>query len=126
MRVELQLEVSGSVDQRCASGSQPLKRFDARRVGGHEVRQIDLNGEDFRADSEQFRNLRDAQPAGQPYKASIDLLNDADPAIHAAVRGKTQATTDRPRDAGKLHFCHTFVSAPPGARARPPTTHGSL
>ena len=44
MRVELQLEVSGSANQRCALVSQSLKRFDARRVDGHQVRQIELKG----------------------------------------------------------------------------------
>ena len=98
MRVELQLEVPGSVDQCRAPGSQPLKRFDARRIGGHKVRQIELDRKNFGADGEQFRNLRNTQPASQPHKASIDLLNDADPAIHAALRGKTQATAGRTLD----------------------------
>jgi hypothetical protein len=76
-------------------GSQSLKRFDTRHVGGHEVRQVELNGKDSRACSKQFRNLRDTQPASQPHEAPVALLNDADPAIHNRLRGKTNATIER-------------------------------
>jgi hypothetical protein len=46
----------------------------------------------------QFRNLRGAQSASQPYDASIGLLNDANPAFHDQPVGKTHATTDRTRN----------------------------
>ena len=62
------------------------------------------NGEDFRAGPEQFRDLRDTQPASQPHETSIGLLNDADPAIHNPVEGKTQATTGRTRNGRNRAF----------------------
>ena len=68
--------------------------FDARHVGGHELSQIDLERNLSCACAEQFRNLRDTQTAGEPDDASIGLLNDADPALHALLKRKTQATNE--------------------------------
>lgn len=85
------MEVAGRANQRGTSGAQPLKGLDAWRIGRHEVCQIKLDGKNFRACFQQFRNLRTTQPTGQAYETSIGLLNDADPAIHEMLRGKTQA-----------------------------------
>jgi hypothetical protein len=74
---------------------EPLKRVDADGVRGYEVAQIELNGKGVRARFEQFRDLRTTQAASQSHEASIGLLSDADPAIHGAAEGKTQATAGR-------------------------------
>ena len=74
--------------------SKSLKGFDARHVGGHEFRQIEFERNLSCACAEQFRNLRDTQTAGKPDDASIGFLNDADPALHDLLRGKTQATNE--------------------------------
>jgi len=60
-----------------------LQRFDARRVHGHQLREIKLNRRNVRTGSEEFGDLRDAQPAGQTHEASIGLVYDANPAVHA-------------------------------------------
>ncbi len=88
MRVEPQLQVSGSARERDAPFSQLLEGFDAGRVGGDEVRQIELDGNagrNLRACFEQFRELRDSQAAGQLHPTSIGLSNNTDPAIHGAA-----------------------------------------
>ncbi len=61
---------------------ESLQRFDARRVHGHQVREIQLNRSGVRAGSEQFGHLGDAQPTGQTHEASIGLVHDANPAVH--------------------------------------------
>lgn len=93
-RIELQLQVSRYANQARALLSKSLEGFDARHVGGHEFSQIDLERNLSCACAEQFRNLRDTQTAGEPDDASIGLLNDADPALHALLKRKTQATSE--------------------------------
>jgi hypothetical protein len=92
VRVKLQLEIPGRTHERCSLSSESLKRFDARRIGGHEFRQIEFDRTRFGAGFEQFRDLFDTQPASQSNQPSIGLLNDTNPAIHAGVKRKTQAT----------------------------------
>jgi hypothetical protein len=89
VRIKLQLEITGRTHKRCTLSSKSLKRFDARRIGGHELRQIEFDGTRFRAGFEQFWDLFDTQPAGQSNQPSIGLLNDTNPAIHDKERGKT-------------------------------------
>ena len=93
-RIELQLQVSRYANQARALLSKSLEGFDARHVGGHEFSQIDLERNLSCACAEQFRNLRDTQTAGEPDDASIGLLNDTDPALHALLKRKTQATNE--------------------------------
>jgi hypothetical protein len=89
VRVKFQLEITGRTHERCTLSSKSLKRFDARRIGGHQVRQIELDWTRFGAGFEQFRDLFDTQPASQSNQPSIGLLNDTNPAIHDRERGKT-------------------------------------
>jgi len=83
--------------------SESLKRFDTRRIGGHELRQIELDRTRFCAGFEQFRDLFDTQPASQSNQPSIGLLNDTNPAIHAGVKRKTQATSGPRANAFRTH-----------------------
>ncbi len=81
-RVELQLNVPGNTHQIRPPRSYALKRFDARDVRGHEVRQIELQRTALSAGAEQLRHLRCAQATSQTHDASIDFLDHTNPALH--------------------------------------------
>jgi hypothetical protein len=87
-RIQLQLDVSWDTDQRRTAGTYSLKRFDARHIRRDEVRQIELQRTSRCAGTQQFGYLRVAQPASETHDASIDFLNDADPAVHNACPGR--------------------------------------
>jgi hypothetical protein len=61
---------------------ESLQRFNARRIHGDQLREIQMNSSGVRTGSEQFRHLGDAEPTGQTHEASISLVHDADPAVH--------------------------------------------
>ena len=84
-RIKLQLDVPGRTSQRCPLSSDALQRLDAWHVGRHQVRQIEHQATVMRAGREQFRNLRDTQPASQTDHASIDFRHDANPTIHKVL-----------------------------------------
>ena len=75
-----------------ARGSYALYGIDACHVGGHEVREIELEATAVGAGFEQLGYLRSAQLPGQTDDATVHSLHDADPTIHSGLRkGKTNA-----------------------------------
>ena len=92
-RVQLHLQVSGRTHQMGALVSQALQCLDARCVRGNQVGQIEFDRKGLGAGLEQLRHLLDTQPASQAHKASVLLLHDADPAVHA-VDERQEASHD--------------------------------
>jgi hypothetical protein len=119
--VELHLEVHGSTNQSRTCSSNSLKRLDARRVRGHEIRQIEFQATAIRACPEQFRDLRDTQPASEPHDATTDFLNNTDPAIHNIFsKGKSGSTSARTCKLHDLRWRRTFLLVSPVLAPRGP------
>ena len=114
-RVDLQADVAGGAHQGRPLATEALQRLDAGEVGRDEIGEVDFEDIASGARREQFSDVRNTQPAGDPDDPPIAFRHHTDPAFHDVLR-QSQEMGPRPRQPHKMNLSAESVNLrDPGA-----------